>query len=67
MKLVVAIWPSDFAKPTKARTTKRIVIITISPPPMVDKNSIEFEKWCSTMMKTIKVTKVKRANKELEI
>ncbi len=31
---------------------------------MVDKNSIEFEKWCSTMMKTIKVTKVRRANKE---
>ena len=42
-------------------------MIIINPPPIVERNSIELEKWCSTMMKTINTTKVKIANSEVGI
>lgn len=36
--------------------------MTIKPPPILERNSIELAKWCSTIMKTMNTTKVKAAN-----
>jgi hypothetical protein len=62
----VAVLPPDLARPEKARSTKRMVMMNMAQPPMLDKTSIDLENLCSSRVKRIKMTKVMAVNMAVE-